>query len=99
MDDDGVRRTRGDETIEGVRWAEIARVEIRTLPTGPLQDDVLWVLIALDGTGAVVPSEHAPNGFLERLQELRGFDNEAVIAAMGSTEDAAFTCWTRIDGE
>jgi hypothetical protein len=34
---------------------------------------------------------------LERLQRLPGFDNDALIQAMMSVEDAEFICWTRAD--
>lgn len=83
---------------EGVRWADLARIEIRTLSTGPLDDDALWLLEATDGSGVVIPSEAAPDGFLERIQALPGFDNAAVITAMTSTDDAVFRCWTRPPG-
>ena len=35
------------------------------------------------------------NELLSRLQQLPGFDNEAVIKAMGSTNNAKFLCWKR----
>jgi hypothetical protein len=35
------------------------------------------------------------SGTLGRLQELAGFDNEAVIRSMGSVENARFVAWRR----
>ena len=32
---------------------------------------------------------------LEVLQKLPGFDNEVVIKAMGSAENAKFVCWKK----
>lgn len=93
MDADGVRRLHGGRVVETVAWADLALVDVVTTDQGPAADDVIWLLCAHDGTGVAVPSEQAPDGFLERLQQLPGFDNEAVIQAMGSVTDARFRCW------
>jgi tellurite resistance protein len=56
---------------------------------------VFWVLVA-DGSGCVVPSEaEGTDQLLKRLQELPGFDNQAVIQAMASTDNREFLCWKR----
>lgn len=47
-----------------------------------------------DGCGCAVPQ--GAEGFpalLERLQRLPGFDNRAVIEAMGSASPERFPCW------
>jgi hypothetical protein len=98
MDETGVRRYRGDEVTEELAWADLVRVEVVTTSAGPFADDVFWLLAGADGTGVAVPSEQAPEGLLERLQALPGFDDMAVIQAMGSTGDARFTCWERPAG-
>jgi len=57
-----------------------------------LLDDVFWVLVGESG-GCVVPSESdGADNLLSRLQKLPGFDNEALISAMGCTEDRKFLC-------
>jgi hypothetical protein len=63
---------------------------------GPFAEDVFFVLSGQDGTGCVIP-QGAPEStqLLERLQRLPGFDNEALIRAMSSTQDATFPCWRR----
>jgi hypothetical protein len=44
----------------------------------------------------VVSSEAFPGEtFLKRLQELPGFDNDAVIRAMSSAENARFLAWEK----
>lgn len=95
MDDTGVRRLAGGAVAEQVTWADLAGVEIVTTSAGPFSDDVFWLLHSAAGGGVAVPSEQAPEGLLDRLQQLPGFDDSAVIEAMGSTGDARFTCWRR----
>jgi hypothetical protein len=41
----------------------------------------------------VVPLEAAPEGFIERLQSLDGFDNMALVSALARPRDAEFICW------
>ncbi len=94
MDDSGVCRWRDDAIIEAVRWDELATVAILTTSFGPAIDDVFWLLGGSGGAGVVVPSEQVPEGLMQRLQELPGFDNEALINAMTCTEDRVFPCWS-----
>jgi hypothetical protein len=58
---------------------------------------VYWLLRGKTGGCAVGSEAEGMDGLLERLQQLPGFDNEAVIRAMGSTENATFVCWRRAD--
>ncbi len=95
LDEKGVRRLRGADTVEQVAWDDLEAVDIRATSEGPAVDDVFWLLRGAGGGGVAVPSEQAPPGFLERLQQLPGFDDDAVIAAMCSAEDALFPCWRR----
>jgi hypothetical protein len=48
-----------------------------------------------DGRGVAIPGGLMGDALLQRLQALPGFDNKAVIEAMGCTQDAAFLCWRR----
>lgn len=97
FDDEGVFRTMGDGREETVRWDQLVGIEIVTTDRGPFVDDVFWLLIGEDGTGCAVPSEaEGMQPLLKRLQELPGFDNDAVIAAMTSMSNARFHVWKRI---
>lgn len=93
VDDEGVRRVRGATCIEVVTWRNLSAVDVRTTDEGPLYEDVHWVLSSRDGSGVALPQGQVPDGLLERLQALPGFDNEALIQAMGSTSNANFRCW------
>ncbi|HYE96399.1 MAG TPA: hypothetical protein VD962_09330 [Rubricoccaceae bacterium] len=93
FDAEGVVHTRADGRQERIRWDELEEVSIVTTDEGPFVDDVFWVLAGASG-GCLVPSEtEGVDALLARLQRLPGFDNEAVIAAMGSTGRARFVCW------
>ena len=94
---DAVTRVRPDGVAETIRWDELHEVGIFTTDEGPWREDVFFMLITADGkSGCAVPqSADGTNALLDRLQQLPGFDNEAVIRAMGSTSNAKFVCWTR----
>ena len=78
-----------------VRWNDVQRVLIRTTDGGPFDDDVFFIVEA-SGKSYVVPQQAAgAEQLLERLQELPGFDNEAVIESMGCTDNKEFLCWER----
>ena len=93
FDDAGVVRTMGDGTRESVRWDELEAVLILTTDEGPFREDVFWLLKGREGGCAVPGGAEGMDRLLTRLQALPGFDNEAVIRAMSSTEDATFLCW------
>ena len=95
FDDERVVRTMRDGRTEQVRWDDLREVGIVTTDAGPFVDDVFWLLIGDEG-GCVVPSEAEGTGaLLARLQELPGFDNGAVVRAMGCTDDERFVVWQR----
>ena len=93
IDEDGVRRFKGDRVVEAVSWSDLASVAIRTTSGGPFGEDVYWLLVGRDGRGVAVPQGTAPEGLLDRLQALPDFDSSAVIEAMGSTSYRLFHCW------
>lgn len=87
---------RGEVGEATIAWTDLEAVTIRTTDAGPFQDDLRWVLQSRDGRKVIVGSETEGIGaLLEHLQRLPGFDNEAVIAAASSTENASFPCWAR----
>lgn len=77
-----------------VKWEGLREVSIVTTAGGPFEDDVLFVLIGEGGTCIVPHSDPGCASLLERLQRLPGFDNEALIEAMGSPQAGRFVCWS-----
>jgi len=95
FDDEAVVRTRGDGGTETIRWLDLEKVSIVTTDEGPWGEDVYWVLEGRGG-GCAVPQGAAGCDLLfERLAQLPGFNSQAVIEAMGSTDNAKFLCWER----
>ena len=98
VDDFSIIRMKDEKILEQVRWDELNKVEILTTDDGPFVEDVFFLLHGEGENGCAVGQCEA-NGteLLSRLQELSGFDNEQLIAAMGSTQNARFLCWERPD--
>ena len=94
-DDAIITRTLPDGKIETVLWDELQEVGIITTDEGPFTEDVHWVLLGSKGGCAVSSGAQGMKELLVRLQQLPGFDNEAVIKAMGSTNNNKFCCWKR----
>jgi len=86
---------RPEGTVERVALAELKAVLIETNDSGPWGADVWWILLGSGlESGCVFPGgATGEQDVLERLQQLPGFDNEAVIKAMGSTDHQRFLCW------
>jgi len=85
--DDAVSVVRSDGIAETIRWDDLDEVGVLTTDEGPFREDVFFLLTGADGkSGCVVPqSSDGCDQLLERLQQLPGFDHEAVIKAMSST--------------
>lgn len=81
-------------------WRDISRVDIRTTSDGPLLPDVFWG-IHTGGDAAPIVFPQGATGEPELLHALQtklpGFDNEALVQAMGSTADRSFLLWNRQD--
>jgi hypothetical protein len=84
---------RPDGTVESVTWADLKAVIMETNDQGPAFPDIFFLLIG-ESSGCIVPHGATGDGeLITGLQRLPGFDNEQLIAAMGSCNDAHFLCW------
>lgn len=94
---DSIMQFRPDGTQEFMHWDDLVEVGILKTAGGPWAEDVHFILVSSGGkTGISVPQgAEGFNALLAALQKLPGFDNEAVVQAMGSTLDARFVCWQR----
>ena len=95
FDDKTIICRRPHLAVEKITWDELREIEILTTDTGPILEDVFWVLHG-DDKGCVIPQ--VADGFselMERLQKLPGFKNQVVIDAMASATNARFCVWQK----
>lgn len=85
-----------DGSRASLDWSELARVSISTTDAGPITTDLFWHLENAQGEGLTVPmGVEGEHELLQAMQRrLEGFDNMAVVEAMGSTEIARFLVWS-----
>ena len=95
MSDDDVTFTDPERRSLSMRWDEVEEVGILTNSLGPLVADVFFVLKGPSFDMAVPQGATGDDKLVERLQELPGFDNQALIEAMCCTDDRVFKCWSR----
>ena len=76
-------------------WDEIIGVAIQTTDEGPFQPDVFWLLRTKEHSLRIPQGVTGEKELLHRLQQLPGFDNTAVISAMGSADNNLFVCWEK----
>ncbi|MGH8178760.1 MAG: hypothetical protein ACREV5_21080 [Steroidobacter sp.] len=90
-----IRRFLPDGRMESISWSELREIGILTTDEGPGVDDVFWLFLSAEQSRGCAVSNYA-EGFAEllpRIQELPGFDNEAVVKAMGSASNNRFVVW------
>ena len=97
LSDTEVRCDRPDGSVERIAWDDLQAVIVHTTAAGPAMPDVFWILAGTStSSGCVIPQgATGDSALLERLQKLPGFDNEAFIRSMSSTDDQKFLCWQR----
>ena len=91
----GITCNQPDGNQHVIRWDDLQTVLLETTDEGPFVDDVWWVLIAAKGTYRVAQGASGESELFAQLQMLPGFNNDAVIEAMGSVENQQFLCWQR----
>jgi len=100
FDDEQIAVRYGNGTAKSLRWSDLVKVGIVTTDEGPMRPDVFWGLHSVDDAALVVYPQEAQGAqeLLTALQtRLEQFDNEQVIRAMGSADNAQFVVWTRPD--
>jgi hypothetical protein len=83
--------------VEAVSWDDLQRVEIVTTDQGPFLCDVYWMLHGSKTCCVVPQGATGEKELIIRLQQLPGFQHEAAIKAMASTENRRFLCWKKTD--
>lgn len=87
---------RPDGVVESVRWDDLQKVQVLTTSDGPLLPDRFWVLQGSEKAGCCIPwGATGDLELLQRLQELPGFDNQAIMQPAGITHEALHLCWEK----
>jgi hypothetical protein len=94
VDDWGVRRL---DRSEAIAWPDIERIEVVTTDEGPWREDFFWLLESANEQGVAMGGDEAEAVNLLSLlrQRYPDLDNEAVIGAVQSTQNARFLIWRR----
>jgi hypothetical protein len=82
-----------------IKLSDLTEVGVLTTNRGPEQDDTFWMLRTRQRLHSLPWSAEGADKLLALLQTLPGFDNDAVIEASTSTEEAAFLAWSKDDAE
>ena len=85
-----------DGKLDTLAWADLGTVTVLTSDAGPAETDLFWVLQSRDGRHRLVVPMGATGEHdlvIAMQARLNGFDNMAVIEAMGSTGHASFRIW------
>lgn len=96
LSEDAITVTPTGGTPARIAWAEITSVTILTTDKGPAETDLAWLISPRDRHRSVLVPMGADgeHELLHAMQtRLAGFDNVAVIEAMGSTTNASFPVW------
>ena len=95
FDHEWIRCQRGDGVVEAVKWEDLEAVLIETTDEGPIVPDVFWILVGGE-SGCVFPNGASGEGEIlrEMQRRLRGFDNTALIEAVGSFDNGRFVVWS-----
>jgi hypothetical protein len=86
---------RPDGKTERVALNDLKAIMIETNDSGPFAVDVWWLLLGSNRESSCIfpMGAEGEDTFLAFAQKLPGFDNQAFIQAMQSTENQRFLCW------
>jgi hypothetical protein len=92
----GISSSYPDGTTQAIGWHQVQRIVIETNDSGPWGADVWWLL---EGDHQRCAYPQGATGDTEAMFEYPkrfvGFNDSAVIEAMGCTSNARFVCWER----
>jgi hypothetical protein len=96
VDDAAITQQLRSGRVSRIAWDDLIEIAVETTPWGPFYEDVYFHLVGRDNAYCVVP-QASPiiSQLVEKLLHLPGFNSEAFIRAMASTDNATFVCWQR----
>jgi hypothetical protein len=80
-----------------IKREQLRRVSIETSADGPYHCDLWWVLQTNDAEYRFPQGATGERTALDWLHQLPGFDDAAVLRALGSTDHARFLCWQNVE--
>jgi hypothetical protein len=99
VDDWGVRRSLADGRYEEVSWDELVEVRATTLPRGPWDERVRFILDGGGERGCIVAYDVADQGGLvPALAALPGFDHRLLAEVLDNPKTGTIVLWQRSDG-
>lgn len=96
-DSDAITLHEAPNKVERLPWGALSMVIIETNAFGPIIDDLHWILVGQkpEQCWRIANGSTGIGTLLGRLQQLPGFDNDAVIDAMSSIDDSRVLVWQR----
>ncbi len=86
----------GPDSGSYVSLDDLTRLEIVTKDSGPVADDVFWVLTHSAGLPLLIPASAQGTDLLfDAFAALPGIQMEQVVKAMGSTQNNRFLIWEK----
>jgi hypothetical protein len=96
VDNWGVRRSLADGRYEEVSWNELLEVRTTTLPRGPWDERVRFILDGGGERGCIVAYDVADNGGLvPALAALPGFDHRRLAEVLDKPRTGTVVLWQR----
>ena len=83
-----------DGNEKSLELNEVNQIIIETNDSGPLGTDVWWKISGKDNSLLVPGGATGETEMLEKFQTFKNFDNEILINAMSSIDNAKFIVWT-----
>jgi len=96
VDDWGVRRSLADGRYEEVSWAELREVRATTLPRGPWDERLRFILDGGGERGCIVAYDTAEEGGLvPALAALPGFDHRLLGEVLDKPKTGTVVLWQK----
>ena len=97
VDDWGVRRRLADGRYEEVSWDELQEVRATTLPRGPWEERLRFILDGGGERGCIVAYEVADSGGLvPAIAALPGFDHRLLAEVLDRPRTGTVILWQRL---